>query len=95
MTDYNMTLLKILLVFLLIYLGLRLFSRYVFPFLVQRIVKRLEKNMQNGFTQQQHQQPTYNQPPKDEVTIEYNNKNSENKLFDKDDGEYIDYEEVD
>ena len=76
-----MALVRFLLILLIIYFVLRIFTRYV----LRSYLNKMKKNFEN-------QQNQYNQKKEGDVTI--NTKPSKEKKFDKNDGEYIDYEEV-
>lgn len=75
-------------VIILLYYGFKLLSRFILPLLIDKGMKSMQQKMR----EQQHQQ----QPkrPEGEVTIEgqpgQNDKNNQ-----KNNGEYIDFEEVD
>ncbi len=78
---------RTLLIIAVIYYGLRLFSRYVLPLLVDKGVKNMQQRMQD---QQQRRQPSR---PDGEVTIE--NNFNKNRSKNQNEGDYIDFEEVD
>lgn len=73
-------LVKILLILFLIYFIVRIFTRYIF--------RSYFKKMQGNFEDQQNQ---YNKKEGD-VTI--NTKSGKGKKIDKDEGDYVDYEEI-
>jgi hypothetical protein len=80
-----LTLLKIFLFFvILVFIG-GLISRY----LLKRFFKNMQQNMRDP-----DQQRT-NQKKEGKVTIKYNKKKRGGKKFRKDQGDYVDYEEVD
>jgi uncharacterized protein DUF4834 len=74
---------------ILIYYVLKIIGRYLFPIFFQKIMKNVEKKVR--------EQQGYQQPPdhvkEGETTID--KKPSQNKKNNKDEGEYVDYEEVD
>lgn len=78
---------RTLFVIAIVYFGLRLISKYVLPLLVDKGVKKMQQKMQN---QQRQQKPSR---PEGEVTIEKNRKGSNSQG--KNEGEYVDFEEVD
>ncbi len=73
-------LVKFLLILFLIYFIVRIFTRYIF--------RSYFKKMQGNFEDQQNQ---YNKKEGD-VTI--NTKSGKCKKIDKDEGDYVDYEEI-
>ena len=80
-----LTLLKIFLFFvMLVFLG-GILSRY----LLKRFFKNMQQNMRDPY-----QQGT-NRKKEGKVTIEYDKKKRRGKKFRKDQGDYVDYEEVD
>ncbi len=80
-------LLKFIFIFLLIFYGLKLITRFVVPFFAKRYMKKMQKDLYN----QQHQRSN-KKANEGDVIIESHPKNG--KKFDKDVGEYIDYEEI-
>lgn len=85
---YLVGFIRTLLIIVIIYFGIRIVTRYILPLLVDKGIKNMQHKMQNQ--QRQHQQTTR---PEGEVTIEKDrnqgSKNSQNQ------GEYVDFEEVD
>jgi len=85
---YLVGFIRTLLIIAIIYFGIRIVTRYILPLLVDKGIKNMQQKMQNQ--QRQHQQPAR---PEGDVTIEKNkNRDSGNS---KDQGEYVDFEEVD
>lgn len=86
-TLYLVGFLRTLVIIAVIYFGFRFIVRYLFP----KIVDKGMKNMQQKMREQQRQQ----QPkrPEGEVTIE--GKPGQHNKNQKDNGEYVDFEEVD
>ena len=80
---------RTVIIILIIYYGIRLVTRYVFPMLIDKGVKNMQQKMQDQY-RQQNQRPS---KPEGEVTIEQNRTNSRNT--EPDQGEYVDFEEVD
>ncbi len=72
----------------IIYFAIRLFTRYVLPLIVENKVKEIQKKMQ----EQQRQQQSKGKQEGD-VTIDYDAKR--NTMHNRNDGEYVDFEEVD
>ncbi|MBU8891990.1 MAG: DUF4834 family protein [Bacteroidales bacterium] len=77
-----MALVRFLLVVLIIYFVIRIFTRYVF--------RSWLKNAQSNFKNQESQN---SQKKEGDVTI--NTKPNKGKKIDKDEGDYVDYEEID
>ena len=75
-----MALIRFLLILFVIYFVIRIFSRFV--------LNRYVKNMRNQYKNQQNQ---YNNKEGD-VTI--NTNSQQEKKIDKDEGDYVDYEEI-
>lgn len=76
-----MALVRFLLILFLIYFIVRIFTRYIF--------RSYFKNMQRNFGNQQNQ---HNNKKEGDVTI--NTKSGKGKKIDKDEGDYVDYEEI-
>lgn len=78
-----MVLLRIILIALLIYYALKFIGRLVFPWLFEQAIKN-----------SQYSQGSVKDKKQDgDVTVQDLSK-EKNKVIDKDEGEYIDYEEV-
>ena len=70
-----------------VYFVIRLFSRLVLPYLVQKGVKNMQQNMDDQYRSQQR-----SGRHEGDVTIEKNQRPKKNNS--RDEGEYIDFEEV-
>ena len=81
--------LRTLIIIAIIYYGIRFVTRYLLPILLNKSVKNMQQKMQDQY-RQQNQRPS---KPEGEVTIEQNRTNSRNTAPDQ--GEYVDFEEVD
>lgn len=89
--------LRFLLIFVLIYYGFKLLARFVFPLLIKKYVEKKQEKFheqykqQHGFDEGQHGE-------EGEVRIKYKPENKKKKSKSKedphDDGEYVDYEEI-
>ncbi len=79
-----LTLLKIFLFFVILVFVGGLISRY----LLKRFFSKMRQNMQDPYATQDRQKK------KGKVTIEYDKKEKRGKKFSKDQGDYIDYEEI-
>lgn len=84
---YLVGFLRTILVIALIYFGIKVVTRYILPMLVDKGVK----NMQQKMYEQQHGKGS--KRPEGEVTIENKNKNQQSNS--RNNGEYVDFEEVD
>ena len=85
-TLYLVGFLRTLVIIAVIYFGFRVIVRYIFP----KIIDKGMKNMQQKMREQQQQQ--HPKRPEGEVTIETPRTNKRNT---PDNGEYVDFEEVD
>jgi len=86
-TLYIVNFVRTLVVIAIIYFGIRFISRYIFPMLLDKGMKNMQQKMQD---QQRQQRPSR---PEGEVTVEKPRSNSKNNKSDN--GEYVDFEEVD
>lgn len=77
-------LIRLLLTIALVYYALKFIGKLLFPF----VMKKMSDNMDHRF-QQNQQKPNR---PEGEVTVE--NKKTTSSKFSKEDGEYVDYEEI-
>lgn len=79
--------LRTLFILVVVWYGFRLVSRYVLPHLMNKTMKNMQSRMEEQFRQQQRSQRS-----EGEVTLENNrNKNNPAKT---NEGEYVDFEEV-
>lgn len=85
---YMVGFLRTLFIIAVIYFAIRIFTRYILPFLIEKGVKNMQQKMND-----QHRQQQNNQRREGEVTVEY--KNGEKRNGKQNQGEYIDFEEVD
>jgi hypothetical protein len=79
---------RTLLIFAVIYFGIRLFTRYILPLILERKIKEMQSKMQERQRQQE-----YNRKSEGEVTIEHGG--NKNNIHKRNEGEYVDFEEVD
>lgn len=84
---YLVGFIRTILVIAIIYYAIRIISKYVLPMLIDKGLKNMQQKMQN-----QQQQNQSSSRPEGEVTIEKDKKNSKN--YNKNQGDYIDFEEV-
>ena len=85
---YLFNFIRTLFIIAVIYFVIRILSRYVLPLLIDKGVKNMQQKMYEQ--QKQNQRPNRREG---EVTIE--KKRKQDKRYDQDEGEYIDFEEVD
>jgi hypothetical protein len=78
--------LKTLFIILIIWYGIKLVTKYVLPRLLNKTMKNVQSRMEGQFRQQERSART-----EGEVTIEHNPKNGTSKF---NEGEYVDFEEV-
>jgi uncharacterized membrane protein (DUF106 family) len=79
---------RTLLFFAIIYFGIKLFTRYILPLILESKIK----DMQNKMQERQRQQE-YARKREGDVTIESESK--KNNIHKHNEGEYVDFEEVD
>ncbi|HNQ38377.1 MAG: DUF4834 family protein [Prolixibacteraceae bacterium] len=77
---------RTLLIILIIWYGIKLVTRYIFPLLMRKTMHNMQSRMEQQFREQQRGQRS-----EGEVTIEKNRRNSPTK---PNEGEYVDFEEV-
>ena len=85
---YVFNFIRTLLIIAIIYYGIRLFTRYVLPLLVDKGIKNMQQKMQ-----EQQRNNNRSGRREGEVTIEQNKNNQRNSSQNQ--GEYVDFEEVD
>jgi len=78
--------LKTLFVILIIWYGIKLVTKYVLPMMLHKTVKNMQSRVQDQFRQQQQ-----SGRPEGEVTVENKRRNTGNT---SQEGEYVDFEEV-
>jgi len=78
-----MAFLRTILIIVFVVYVLKLIGRYVIPLLIKRQINKF---------QQENNKQNYQQKPEGEVTVESNKIND--KKFNSDEGEYVDYEEI-
>ena len=86
-----MGLIRFAIIFFLVYFLISLFSRYVLPFVLRFFFRRMSDRVRRDYENKMREKN--NREREGEVTIRY--RPGENKIITKDDGEYIDYEELD
>ena len=85
---YILGFIRTLVIIAVVYFAVRLFTRYVLPLILDKKIK----DMQHKMREQQKKQQRPNRGEGD-VTIEYDKKR--NSSHNQDNGEYVDFEEVD
>ncbi|SHF45300.1 protein of unknown function [Mariniphaga anaerophila] len=86
-TLYVVNFFRTLIIIGVIYFAIRLFTRYVLPLILENKIKEMQQKMQN---QQKQQQRTGKH--EGDVTIEYDQ--SKSNVRNRNEGEYVDFEEV-
>jgi len=86
-----MGLIKFLIIFAAIYYGFKLLSRIFLPYLVQYLFKKTQQNMDNRFSGGD----TEASKEEGEVTVKFAPEKEKGRRKDGDNGEYVDFEEVD
>ncbi len=84
---YLINFLRTIFIIVIIYFGIRLVARYVLPLLIDKSVKNMQQKMHDQQKQNQQQKR-----PEGDVTIETNQNKNRNR---QNEGEYVDFEEVD
>jgi uncharacterized membrane protein (DUF106 family) len=87
-TLYIVNFLRTLIIIAIIYFAVRLFTRYVLPLILENKIKDMQQKMQE---QQKQRRRTGKQ--EGEIIIDYDQKH--NNVRNREDGEYVDFEEVD
>ena len=85
---YYVNFIRTLFVIAIIYFAIRVFSRYILPHMIQKGIKNMQQKMHEQYREKQRTGRS-----EGEVTIEKNNTSRKNDQ--PDEGEYIDFEEVD
>jgi uncharacterized membrane protein (DUF106 family) len=86
-TLYIINFLRTIIIIAVIYFAIRIISRYVIPILFEKKLKDMQQKMQEHQRQQQS-----NNKREGDVTIEYDRRNRRSNS--DNDGEYVDFEEV-
>ena len=84
---YLLNFIRTIIIIAVIYFGMRLFTRYILPIILDKKIKDMHNKMQD----KQKQQNRTNRNEGD-VTIEY--EKNRNKNQSRNNGEYVDFEEV-
>jgi hypothetical protein len=85
---YIVGFIRTLVIIAVVYFAIRLFTRYVLPLILDKKIKDMQHKMREQQKQQQHPNRS-----EGDVTIEYEKRRNRNQNHD--DGEYVDFEEVD
>ncbi len=81
---------KFIITLILIFLVLRALSRLLMPFVVTEVVKKAQRNMENQYRRQNQQQ--YNEG---DIHVDYTPPKAKKRFsFKKDDGDFVDFEEI-
>jgi predicted membrane protein len=79
--------LRTLFIILVIWYGIKLITKYLFPLFMQKTMKEMQSKMEEQIRQQQRSRRY-----EGEVTVEQNRNKQNNR---QNEGEYVDFEEVD
>jgi hypothetical protein len=85
-------LIKFAVIFFLFYFLFSLFSRYILPFIVRLLFQRMSNRVRGDYDKKMREQRKKKR--EGEVIIRYK-PGEDNKIITKEDGEYVDYEELD
>ena len=86
-----MGLIRLVVIFFLTYFLVSLFTRYVLPFVTRYLFRRMSDKVKRDYEKQMHEKRK--KESEGEVVIRY--RPGKDKTLTRDDGEYIDYEELD
>ncbi len=86
---YLVGFIRTLIVILAIYFIIKIFTRYILPLILENKIRQMQKNM-NERNRQQNKSGKH----EGEVTIDYGSQQSNNNKK-HNEGEYVDFEEVD
>jgi hypothetical protein len=86
-----MGLFRFAVIFFLVWLITSLFTRYVLPFVVRILFRRMSDRVRRDYDKKMHDKQRKER--EGEVTIRY--RPDKTKIIEKDDGEYVDYEDID
>ncbi|TVR71977.1 MAG: DUF4834 family protein [Marinilabiliales bacterium] len=86
-----MGLIRFVIIFFLVWFISSLLSRYVFPWIVRFFATRMSNRIRRDYEKQMREKRRKER--EGEVTIRY--RPGKDKIITRDDGEYVDYEELD
>ncbi len=89
-------LIRFAIVFFLVYFLISLFSRYVLPFLARLLFNRMSSRVKMDYEKKMRERKMHEKKKREregEITIRY--KPDATKIITSDNGDYVDYEEVD
>jgi hypothetical protein len=86
---YLVNFIRTIIIIVAIYFALKLFTRYVLPLILENKIRQMQQNMNERSRNQRD-----GGKKEGEVTIDYNSPNK-NKSRSQNEGEYVDFEEVD
>ncbi|MFO7922132.1 MAG: DUF4834 family protein [Bacteroidales bacterium] len=86
-----MGLIRFVFIFFLVYFIISLFTRYVLPFVMRYFVNRMSDRVRRDYEKKMREKRRRER--EGEITIRY--RPGSKKIITEDDGEYIDYEELD
>jgi len=85
---YEVSFIRTLFIIAIVYFAIRLFTKYILPYFVKKGIKNMQEKMHDQYREQQR-----SERKEGEVTIEKNQEDKKNSH--PDEGEYVDFEEVD
>ena len=86
---YLVNFIRTLIFILAIYFAIKLVTRYILPLILENKIREMQKNMDGRYS------PQNNRGKREgEVTIDYGSREN-NKTTQQNEGEYVDFEEVD
>jgi hypothetical protein len=86
---YLVNFIRTIIIIVAIYFALKLFTRYVLPLILENKIRQMQQNMN-----ERSRNHNNGGKKEGEVTIDYNAPNK-NKSRSQNEGEYVDFEEVD
>ena len=86
---YLVNFIRTLIFILAIYFAIKLVTRYILPLILENKIREMQKNMDGRYSHQNNRGKR-----EGEVTIDYGSREN-NKTTQQNEGEYVDFEEVD
>lgn len=86
---YLVNFIRTIIIIVAIYFAIKLFTRYILPLILENKIRQMQRNMNERSSRQNN-----GGKREGEVTIDYNTQKN-NTTHHKNEGEYVDFEEVD
>jgi hypothetical protein len=86
---YLVNFIRTIIIIVAIYFAIKLFTRFVLPLILENKIRQMQKNMNDRSSRQNNRGKR-----EGEVTIDYGSQNN-NSAHQHNEGEYVDFEEVD